>query len=103
MEEMEENKVEKAPGNYMVLSIISILLGYFSRGAFYIPLLLGIIALIFSLQVNSNLSKGNIDEAKQSARTAKILGIISVVLSSLFLIFAGLFLGALILSYAWPK
>ena len=72
--------LEKAPPNRLILSIISILVGF----SLLIPLIFGVIALVFSITVNSDYKKGYVCSAKRASRMAMLFGIISLVLSVLF-------------------
>lgn len=91
--------IEAPSSNNLALSIISLVLGFFSRGAFAVPLILGVIALVYSLQVNSKIRVNDMMGAKNCAQVAKILAIISIVISCLFLLAVGLFFGLLCLAF----
>ena len=67
------------PDNYLVMSIIATILGFCTC----LPLILGIIALIFSTQVDSKYNMGDYAGAQNASSTAKILSIISLVLAIL--------------------
>lgn len=67
------------PDNYMAMSIVATVLGFCSC----IPLILGIIAIIFASQVNSKYDIGNYAGAENDAKTSKVLAIISLVLALL--------------------
>ncbi len=70
------------PNNYLVIAIIGTVLGLCSC----IPLILGIIAIVFATQVNSKYDAGDYAGAESSSNTAKILGFISLGLAVLGLI-----------------
>lgn len=67
------------PDNYLVMSIIATVLGFCTC----LPLILGIIAIIFSTQVDSKYNMGDYSGAQSASNTAKILSIISLVLAIL--------------------
>lgn len=68
---------------YLVLSIISTV-------CCCIPA--GIAAIVFSSKINSEMSAGNIEEARKAAKTAKIWIIVSVVAGALAIILYAIFL-----------
>lgn len=76
------NKPAK-PDNYLVMSIIATILGLCSC----VPLILGIIAIVFSTQVDSKYNTGDYIGAENASKTAKTLSIISLVLAILGVIF----------------
>lgn len=63
------------PNNYLIMSIIGTVLGLCSC----IGLVLGIIAIVFSTQVDSKYNMGDFDGAMKAANNAKILSIIALV------------------------
>lgn len=63
------------PDNYLVLSIVSTVLGLCSC----IGLILGIIAIVFATQVDSKYTMGDYEGAMKSSSNAKILSIIALV------------------------
>ena len=65
------------PNNYLVLSIISLLLSC----------LFGIVALVFSLLSDSDYKKGDYKGADDKAKVAKIVAIIGIVLGGLCWVF----------------
>lgn len=85
--------------NYRALNIVAVVLGFFSKGFLGIPLILGVIGLIYSFQVDTKVKYTDINGARNAAKTAKILGIISLVVSCLFFLAIGLFLGLLVVAY----
>lgn len=87
------------PSNYRALNIIAVVLGFFSQVLLGIPLILGIVGLIYSFQVDTRIRNADVLGSKNASRTAKILGITSVVISSLFILIAGLFFGLLVLAH----
>ncbi|MFW6286674.1 MAG: GYF domain-containing protein [Candidatus Sumerlaeota bacterium] len=78
--------------NYMTSSIIALvlsILGCCLISCFSpIPLILSIIAVVFSSQVNGLARAGDIQGAQSKANTAKILAIIAIVLAVLVLLLA---------------
>ncbi|MDH6308629.1 hypothetical protein M2451_000940 [Dysgonomonas sp. PFB1-18] len=81
------------PDNNLVLSIVSTVLGLCSPCC--IGLILGIIAIVFSTQVDSKYTMGDYQGAEKSAKTARILAFIALgffalnVLYFIFLIITG--------------
>lgn len=67
------------PDNYLVMSIIATVIGFCSC----LPLILGIVAVIFSTQVDSKYNMGDYAGAQNASKTAQILSIISLVLAIL--------------------
>ncbi|MFE3457204.1 CD225/dispanin family protein [Nocardiopsis aegyptia] len=76
------------PKNYMVHNILGILS----------CTVVGIIGLIFALQVNSKWEMGDYVGAESSARVAKIMGIIGLVAFILMAVFLVLYFGAIIIA-----
>ncbi len=76
--------MEEMPDNYMTLSVVSTVVGWLtcccSCG---VSGILGAIAIIFSSQVSTKFMCGDVYGASSSSKTAKILGIISLVISGL--------------------
>lgn len=75
------------PNNYMVISIVATVLGvlcFWSNCC--ISMVIGIVAIIFSLQSSSKYTLGDANGAENSANTAKILGITSLVLIGVSLV-----------------
>jgi len=72
------------PDNYLVMSIIATVLGLCSC----VPLILGIIAIIFASQVDSKYNAGNYIGAENASKTAKVLSIISLILAILGILFS---------------
>lgn len=67
------------PENYMTMSIIATVVGFLSCCfSCCIPGIIGAIAIVFSAQVNTKCISGDLAGAMSSAKTAKILGIISL-------------------------
>ncbi|GAB2510827.1 CD225/dispanin family protein [Nocardiopsis aegyptia] len=85
------------PKNYLVWNILGILS--------CIPLL-GIIGLVFSLQINSKWEMGDYAGAEGAAKTAKILGIIGLILFIIGAVVAAiyviLFIVAMVLAASAP-
>lgn len=79
-----DSEIKIMPNNYMTLSIIATVVGWLlcccSCG---ISGILATIGIVFSSQVNSKFLSGDIYGAHSSAKTAKILSIISLVISGL--------------------
>lgn len=76
--ETKEVVLEK-PNNYMALSIVSTILSVCS--VWCLGLILGIIAIVMSSQSTSKFNNGDYNGAVKSAKTAKILSIIALVLT----------------------
>ena len=74
------------PDNNLVLSIVSAVLGLCSPCC--IGLILGIIAIVFSTQVDSKYTVGDYRGSESAAKTAKILAFIALGLFALNLIYA---------------
>lgn len=64
------------PNNYLVLSIIVTVLG----ACWCLPLVLGIIAIVFSIKVDSEWKAGHAAEAKNASEKAKLFVIIGAIL-----------------------
>ncbi|MBO4371888.1 MAG: CD225/dispanin family protein [Bacteroidales bacterium] len=62
------------PNNYLVLSIISIL----------VSCIIGIVALVFSILSDSDYKKGDYKGAEEKAKIAKIVAIVGLVLGGLY-------------------
>jgi len=74
------------PDNNLVLSIVSAVLGLCSPCC--IGLILGIIAIVFSTQVDSKYTAGDYRGSESAAKTAKILAFIALGLFALNFIYA---------------
>ena len=71
------------PNNYMALTISATAVGLLlCLSNCCISMILGIIAIVFSTQVNSKFAMGDYRGAESSSNTAKILGIVSLVLTA---------------------
>lgn len=70
------------PDNYLVLSIVSTVLGLCSC----LGLILGIIAIVFATQVDSKYTMGDYDGSLKASNNAKILSIIALVFGILGII-----------------
>lgn len=70
------------PNNYLVIAIVGTVLGLCSCLGFIV----GIIAIVFAVQVNSKYDVGDYSGAESSANTAKILSFTSLGLAILGLI-----------------
>lgn len=78
---------EPMPENYMTLSIVATVVGFLTCcSSCCISGILGIIAIVFSSQVTSKYTSGDMNGAISSAKTAKILGIISLVITGIALL-----------------
>lgn len=73
------------PNNYMVMNIIATVVGFLCGGC-CIQGIVGIVGIVFSSQVDSKYNQGDLNGAMSSAQTAKIIGIVSLVLSGLAII-----------------
>lgn len=71
------------PDNYLVMSIIATVVGLCSC----LPLILGIVSIIFSTQVDSKYNMGDYAGAENASKAAQILSIISLVLAILGVVF----------------
>lgn len=98
IEKENENPVEKLPKNYLAMSIIAVVLGVMAYGT-YLSFALGVIALIFSFQVDTKIKQDDIYGAKSAASVAKILGIVSIAISTIYLLFVGGFYLMILLPY----
>lgn len=72
------------PENHLTLSIIGTVLGFCSPCC--IGLIVGIVAIVFSTQVNSKFNAGDYAGALASAKNAKLLGYIAIGLGVLGLV-----------------
>lgn len=70
------------PDNYLVMSIIATVIGFCSC----LPLILGIVSIIFSTQVDSKYNMGDYAGAESASKAAQILSIISLVLAILSIV-----------------
>lgn len=68
------NNGGEKPNNYLALSIVGTVLGFCSC----IGLITGIIAIVMSSQSTTKYNQGNYSGAVSSAKTAKILGLVSI-------------------------
>lgn len=82
----KQNERPPVPNNYMVLAVISIVLGL-CQFPCCISFILGVIAIIYSNQVSSKYNYGDYLGAEQSSKNAKMLSIISLVLAAIGLIY----------------
>ena len=69
----------------MVMNIIATVVGFLCGGC-CIQGIVGIVGIVFSSQVDSKYNQGDLNGAMSSAQTAKIIGIVSLVLSGLAII-----------------
>lgn len=74
--------VDDKPKNSMVMNIIATIVGFLCGGC-CIPGIIGVIGIVFSSQVDTKYAQGDMNGALSSAQTAKILGIVSLVLTAL--------------------
>ena len=70
--------------NYLVLTIIGTVLGFFCCD--FIGAIPGIIGIVFATQVNKLAAAGDIAGAQAKANQAKILGIVSIALGAVGLV-----------------
>lgn len=87
---------EQRPNNYLAIAIISTVLNLFACCSYYIGflgLIVGIIAIVFSSQVDSRYRAGDYIGAQSSSKTAKILSYVSlaIALSGIILLIILLF------------
>lgn len=73
------------PNNYMVLAIISAVLGCCSPCG--IGFILGIVAIYFASQVNSRVNSGDIFGAESASKNARIIALIAIAIAVLNLIY----------------
>lgn len=80
----ETNKLDQPdkPNNYLVLAIISTVLGLCSC----MGLIIGIVAIIFATQVDSKYKLGDYPGAFSSSQNAKIFSIIAIVFDAIAII-----------------
>ncbi|MBR4325548.1 MAG: CD225/dispanin family protein [Bacteroidales bacterium] len=64
------------PNNYLVWAIIVTVLGV----CFCLPMITGIISIVFSVKVDSEWKNGNVEAANQASEKAKLFAIISAIL-----------------------
>ena len=81
----EGQNLPPKPNNYLPLAIIGTVVGLCSPCC--IGLILGIIAIVFSTQVDSKYGYKDYFGAEQSSRNTKILSLIAIVLGALNLIY----------------
>lgn len=87
------------PANNMVMAIVASVLNIFACCGFYIGvvgIIVGIVAIVFSTQVNSKYDSRDYDGAMESAKKAKMLSMISLgiaVVGIIIAIIALIFLG----------
>ncbi len=81
----DENRPPK-PDNSQVLAIIGTVVGAITCGFCCIGSVIGIIAIVFSTQVNKKYNYGDYLGAESAAKTAKILSFISLGIAGLTLI-----------------
>ncbi len=80
----DQNRVK--PNNNMPLAIVGTILGCC---AFYgIGFILGIVAIVFSSQVNKKFEAGDFEGAEKSAKNAKILAYIAIGLAIVSIIYS---------------
>ncbi len=81
------NNMPPRPDNYMVLAIVATVVGACSC----LPLILGVVAIIFASQVESKYRLGDYIGAESSSKNSKLLSIISLVVSAVSIIFVILY------------
>lgn len=75
------------PKNHMTLSIVGLVVSILTcGGACFISIVLSVIAVVFSNQVETKYRVGDIIGAEKDAKNAKTLSIISIVISAFALI-----------------
>lgn len=75
------------PKNHMTLSIVGLVVSILTcGGACFISIVLSVIAIVFSNQVETKYRVGDIIGAEKDAKNAKTLSIISIVISAFALI-----------------
>lgn len=73
---------QNLPDNYMTLSIVATVLGFLTCcTSCLISAILGIIAIVFSSQVSNKFIVGDYQGALSDAKTAKILSIVSLIIT----------------------
>ncbi|MBI2705546.1 MAG: CD225/dispanin family protein [Actinobacteria bacterium] len=72
------------PNNNIVWAIVSLAMGVLCSGLCGIPF--GIASLVFSLQVDNKWNMGDFAGAEESARKAKLWGMIGVIVSAVLLV-----------------
>jgi|SRR5690606_3635503 len=79
------DNVQTPPENNMTLAIIGTILGLCSPCC--IGLIVGIVAIVMASQVNTKFNAGDYAGAQSSAKNAKILAYVAIVIGGLGLIF----------------
>lgn len=79
-----KKEIMEKPNNHMALSIVSTILSVCS--IWCLGLILGIIAIVMSSQSTSKFTNGDYNGAVKSAKTAKILSLISLALTVIGLV-----------------
>lgn len=75
------------PNNHMVMAIVSTVLSVITCAFVYvIPIVGGIVSIVFASQVNSKYNAGNYEGAEKSSKYAKIAWIVSIVVLAVYLI-----------------
>ncbi|NDV94000.1 CD225/dispanin family protein [Dysgonomonas sp. 521] len=85
MDNLDEFSRPKKPDNNLALSIVGTVLGLCSPCC--IGLILGIVAIVFSTQVDSKYNMGDYHAAQGNAQKAKIFALIAIGLFALNLIY----------------
>lgn len=80
------SNVENRPDNYLVMNIVATIVGLVCTMSCCVSGLIGVVGLVFSTQVNSRYEQGDINSARNNANIAKILAIVSLVMSGLIII-----------------
>lgn len=87
---MEFNEFEKMddfrdkPNNYMALSIVATVLGLCSC----VGLIVGIVAIVMSAQSSSKFKNGDYEGSVKAAKTAKILGLVTLAIFVVHMIYS---------------
>lgn len=76
------------PNNYMVMNIIATVLGFILCSSCCIGGIIGIVGIVFSNQSKSKYNLGDLNGSINDANTAKIIGIVSLVITGLGFIYS---------------
>lgn len=74
------------PDNYLVMNIVATIIGFICTLSCCVSGFIGVVGLVFSTQVNSRYEQGDINSANNNANIAKILAIVSLVMSGIIII-----------------
>lgn len=94
MDEMNQTLPPK-PNNHMVMAIVSTVLSVVTcTFSYIIPIVGGIVSIVFASQVNTKYNKGDYEGAEKSSKYAKIAWIVAIVAMVCALIYTIAVLGS---------